>query len=162
MQYTETFVIDPPTVKEIFRVKMKKDNGYTNKDRHVNKRQDAQFIIKFPIFYIHLHFTTYERNYVLTSIKNYVRETKDTFRLNLIGFDSQTPFFLNENLTPDNHRIFLRAHSLKKDEIISSAFTLRGFVYIKTQGSDEPMLIEEIDELDQFFQPQVSSPNVLH
>ena len=140
MQYTETFVIDPPTVKEIFRVKMKKDNGYTNKDRHVNKRQDAPFIIKFT--------RPYDRNYVLTSIKNYVRETKDPFRLNLIGFDSQTPFYLNENLTPDNHRIFLRAHSLKKGKIIASAFTFRGFVYIKTQGSDEPMRIEEIDALD--------------
>lgn len=63
---------------------------------------------------------------------------------------------MNENLTPENHHIFLQAHRLKKDGLISAAFTNRGLVYIRRLGNDEPICINEINILKELFPIQRS------
>lgn len=77
LQYTAKFVgwfeLIPQLLKKVKRVKMKKDNRYVNKDRHVNKWQDLPIIIKFA--------RPCDRNYVLTSVKNYNKQGSRAHRL---------------------------------------------------------------------------------
>ena len=51
-------------------------------------------------------------------------------RVNLQGFESFIPFYVNENITPENHRFFLRACRLKKNWIWFS-----GLVYDKPRAA---------------------------
>lgn len=93
----------------------------------------------------------YEKNFLLKSIAKYRREYKTQLSLNHAGIQSDQYIYLNENLTPHNHKIFKAALRLKKDNKISAAYTLRGLVYIKKINSVEPILIEFFDELNKFF-----------
>lgn len=111
-----------------------------------NKDYDGAIIIKFKC--------PYERNFILKTITSFIKAKKDVLRLNLIGFDSSNPFFVNENLTPENHRIFLQAYNLKKKYIVSSAFTNRGLVYISKSPNDEPICIDDIAKLNLMFRFQ--------
>lgn len=142
----DTVKIPPHKIKSIFRVKINKDNHRDSKRNNNKKTSDAAIIVKFNC--------PYERNFVLKSITSYVKYRKDTLRLNLIGYDSSVPFFVHENLTPENHRIFIKAHRLKRDKRISAAFTNRGLVYIRQHGNEEPICIKDVDTLNQLFPPQ--------
>lgn len=139
--------ITPPNIKSIFRVKINKNSPTTNRNTRKNRNTlDAAIIIKFQC--------PYERNFVLKSITSFIKYRGDSLRLNLIGYESSVPFFVNENLTPNNHRIFLQANRLKKDGLISAAFINRGLVYIRQQKNDEPTCVNEIDQLNKLFPAQ--------
>lgn len=143
----EIINITPPNIKSIFRVKINKNSPTTNRNTRKNRNTlDAAIIIKFQC--------PYERNFVLKSITSFIKYRGDSLRLNLIGYESSVPFFVNENLTPNNHRIFLQANRLKKDGLISAAFINRGLVYIRQQKNDEPTCVNEIDQLNKLFPAQ--------
>lgn len=135
----EAVKISPFAVKTIYRVVR------TKRRKNI---EDADIIVKF--------LSPYERNYFLNIITSYMKSTEDVLRLNLIGFDSSTPFYINENLTPDNHRILIRARHLKREGKISSAYSYRGLIYIRKLGSDESLLIDDTEQLDQLFPPQIT------
>lgn len=147
----EAVNISPPNVKTIYRVKINRNNrnNYNNKNNQNNsKTRDAAIIVKFKC--------PYDRNFVLKTITSFIKTNKAPLQLNVIGFKSSVPFFVNENLTPENHRIFLKAYGLKKQGIISSVFTNRGHVFIKQLNEEDPIYIYEIDQLNQLFRMQSS------
>lgn len=83
LKICETVKISPPNIKNIFRVKINKNN-HTNKKNNNKKTSDAAIIVKFQC--------PYERNFVLKSITSFIKYRKDSLRLNLIGFDSSFLF----------------------------------------------------------------------
>lgn len=95
--------------------------------------------------------TPYEKNFLLKSLSKYRKDNKLVLCQNHFGFESNKPVYINENLTPHNHRIFKEALHMKRNKKIKSAFTLRGLVYIKKFESDEPILIEFLEELMDTF-----------
>lgn len=139
----EAVKISPFAVKTIYRV------VHTKSRKNI---EVADIIVKF--------LSPYERNYFLNIITSYIKSTQDVLRLNLIGFESTTPFYINENLTPDNHHIFIRAHHLKRDGKISSAYAYRGLIYIRKLGSDESIHIDDIEKLNQLFPPQITQNSI--
>lgn len=120
--------------KSIFRV--------TNM-KTVPKDVDPPIIVRF--------FTPYERNFILKTISNFKRQNNSPLTLNHIGMDSNVIFYVNENLTPHNYRIFLSAIRLKKDKKLKSVFTVRGLVHIIKEDNDKPIRIETFEKLN-FFQ----------
>lgn len=123
--------IQGPRCKSIFRV-----GGAKHKKVH----PDSAIIMKME--------TPYDKNYVLTCINNYRKQTKCNLTLNMIGFDSNINFFINENLTVTNYNIFKTALKYRKIGKISSTFTKRGIVQIKITAEDEPVCVNSIDELN--------------
>lgn len=93
----------------------------------------------------------YEKNYILKSVATFRRNNRGLLRLNMLNFDSNEPFYVNENLSRANYEIFNAAIKLKKKKLIVSAFTLRGVVYVKESESGSPILIEQIEQLNTFF-----------
>lgn len=133
----EAVNIQPIAVKTIYRIKN------TRSKKNID---DAPIIIKFC--------SPYERNYILKMITTYMKANKNLLRLNQIGIESTVPFYINENLTPENHRIFLEARKMKKDNKISAAFVNRGLVYIKKLGCDDHLQINTIETLKELFRFQ--------
>lgn len=95
--------------------------------------------------------TPYEKNYFLRIVAAHRRKFKSPLRLSNAGFQSDTPFYINENLTPHNYGIFKTALGLKKDMVLKTVFTLRGIVYVKQNENDEPINIIFPEQLNQFF-----------
>lgn len=69
----------------------------------------------------------------------------------MIGFNVDTPFFVNEDLTNNNYKTLQAAIKLKRRKLLLSAFTLRGIVYIKRRNSDRPLRIDSTDHLNSLF-----------
>lgn len=95
--------------------------------------------------------SSYEKNYVLKSVSNYRRKNKDLLRLYLLNFESNEPFYVNENLSRTNYQIFNKAMKLKKQNTLFSVFTVRGIVHVIKNEADQPVRIEFITELDELF-----------
>lgn len=61
------------------------------------------------------------------------------------------PFYVNENLTTNNHKILQQAIKCKKENKIKAAFTLRGLVYIKYDENDKPIRVDSLDDIAHLF-----------
>lgn len=109
-----------------------------------NNSRDGVLIVKFC--------SSQERNYLLKCAKQYKRATKSNLTLQMFGYNSNTPIFLNEDLTGSNYRIFREALKLKKKRCVSRVFTLRGIVYVKSLNSDNTVRVDALDQLNCFFQ----------
>lgn len=126
--------IQVPKYKSIFRV-----GGF----KHKTMYPDSTIIIKME--------SAYDKNYILRSINNYKKSTRSNLKLNLIGFESDQNFFINENLTSANYNIFKYALKYKKMNKLYSVFTRRGLVYVKIAARDEAVTVRSVDELNEFF-----------
>lgn len=129
--------IRAPNIENIYRLtKIYKNNRpYTPNDEVI--------VVKLQ--------SPYEKNFVLKSIAKYRRFQKTTLTLRQAGIESDQPIYVNENLTPHNHKIFTAALRMKKEKQIYSAYTLRGLVYIKKRNTDDPVLVEFLEDLDRLF-----------
>lgn len=127
----ESLNIETPNVKAIYRLKTRSN-------------------IIAPTILVKLS-SPYEKNYVLKSISNYRRRNKDLLRLFLLNFDSNAPFYINENLSQTNYKIFNKALKMKKDGTVFSVFTVRGIVHVMKGEMDKAVRIDLINELDELF-----------
>lgn len=110
-----------------------------------NKKSSSDGVILVKLF------SPQDRNNILRSISKYKRESKSLLTLNIFGMNSNTPFFINEDLTSHNYKILQEALKLKRLKCISTAFTLRGFVYVKRFATDTAVRMESTEDLDKFF-----------
>lgn len=129
--FCEVINVPTPNITCIYRVKSKNNN------------------LPAPTILVKLS-CPYEKNYILKSVAVFRRNRRDLLRLNILNFDSDVPFYVNENLSKANYEIFNAATKLKKQKIIYTAFTLRGTVYVKKTEHDQPKLIEQIEDLTLF------------
>ena len=63
-----------------------------------------------------------------------------------IGRDNR--LFLNENLTAYRRRIVTKANNMRKDDLLSSVWTMDGKVFVKTSPSGTPVRIYNVEDLD--------------
>ena len=56
--------------------------------------------------------------------------------------------FINENLTDHRRRIISMANKMRKDQLIQSAWTLDGKIFVKTSTEGSPLRIFSLDDLD--------------
>lgn len=131
-----TLGINTPAVKAIYRLQ-----NYNNKGKDYSP--NAVIMVKL--------FSPYDKNFVLKSVANFRKRYKTSLLLNHIGHNSDSPFYVNENLTSTNFKILQAAVALKKANKLKSAFTLRGLIYIKFNPDEQPIRIESMDELNNFF-----------
>lgn len=95
--------------------------------------------------------SVYDKNFFLKTLANFKKTNRDFyFCLRHIGINSDNKFYINENLTKENFQIFRAAVRLKKKRVIHSAFTMRGFVYIKRTVNDTILQIDDISQLNEF------------
>lgn len=129
----KTINTNSPAIKNIYRL-----NNHNNK--RTNDSPDAVILVRM--------WCPYDKNYFLKTLANFKKLNKGfNFCLNHIGLNSTKIFFINENLTQTNYQILQAAISLKRDKQIHSAFTMRGFVYIKEKPEDKPFRVEERAQL---------------
>lgn len=93
----------------------------------------------------------YDKNFVLKNVAMFRKSSKSKLSLKHAGFDSDTPFYINENLTNHNYKIFKNTMKLKKQKHLKSVFTTRGLVYVKCSRTDTPILIENINQLTELL-----------
>lgn len=131
-----------PAIKSIFRLR-----NQNNKRENISP--DAVIIVRM--------WSPYDKNFFLKTLSIFKKNNKDfNFRLRHIGFNSDSPLFVNENLTQTNYQILQAAVRLKRQKRIHSAFTIRGMVHIKQHPDDRAFRIDEIDQLSslQMFFPE--------
>lgn len=124
-----------PNIKSIHRISNNKKKGSA----------DGVILVKL--------FSSADRNNILRSISKYKRECKTQLTLDIFSLNSTTPFFVNEDLTSQNYKILQAALRLKRMKCVSTAFTLRGFVYVKRFADDTAVRMESEEELNKFFRP---------
>lgn len=129
----EKLGIPTPDINQIYRVKNKNKNQSTA----------ATILVKLM--------SPYDKNFILRAISTYRRSNNDLLRLSLLNFDSNAPFFVNENLSAANYKIFIEALKLKRLKSLFAVFTMRGIVHIKKNEEDKPTSIDHIDVLKLFF-----------
>lgn len=122
-----------PNVNTIQRVK-----NYKNKTQN-----DGIILVKL--------FSPIHKNFILKTVANFKRDNKTQITLNMCGFDSNKPIFLNEDLTRYNYQILQAGLKLKKQRKIVAAFTFRGIVYVKQNDSDRGIRVETLEQLTQLF-----------
>lgn len=130
--------IQTPRVDNIYRLKKiyKNNKAYNPKEETI--------VVK-------LH-SPFEKNFLLKSISKFRRENRANLNLRHAGYESNVNIYVNEDLTPNNHKIFKAALNMKKsNQNIKSTFTLRGLVYVKKIDSDEPILVEFLEDLNKLF-----------
>lgn len=135
--------IMPPAIKSIQRLQPRIKGNTTN---------DGVILVKL--------FTSFERNNILKAVSRFKKQQKTQLPLRIIGFDTDVPFFVNEDLTSANFKILQNAISLKKKKILSTTFTLRGLVYVKCFDTDEAIRIESFDKLNSLFPFRSSSSTI--
>lgn len=141
----DTININRPHITSIFRLKKanRRQTNQANQNNNINHVADPTIIVRFES---HL-----DRNFVLKSVANFIRMRKGFLCLNDIGFDSNTAIFIKENLTPCNFRILIEALRLKKQQQLSTVFSMRGIVYVKLNDTEDSRRIETLDELQNLF-----------
>lgn len=127
--------IPTPHLKSIHRLQNR-----NNTKKH--NSPDAVIIVKLM--------SPYDKNFFLKCLSSYKKDNNNQLILNTIGFDSNNPFYINENLSNSNYKIFQEAIRLKKMKFIQSAYTFRGLVYVRRDVRDDPICIEHIDVLNGF------------
>lgn len=126
-----------PAVSALYRLKNANNKFKANSP-------DAVIIVKLM--------SAYDRNFFLKSLSAHRKSKTDfCFRLNDIGFESQTKFYVNENLTQPNYKILQAALKIKRQNKLHAVFTIRGLVYVKVSSTENPRCIFDDSELDQFF-----------
>ena len=63
-----------------------------------------------------------------------------------IGRDNR--LFLNENLKAYRRSIVTKANNMRKDDLLSSVWTMDGKVFVKTSPSGTPVRIYNVEDLD--------------
>lgn len=134
-----TLRINTPVVKSIFRLR-----NQGNKEKSFSP--DAVIIVKLN--------SAYDKNYILRTLANFRKVNKSNLLLDYIGYGSNAPFYINENLTSTNHKILKSTINLRKSRKIFATFTMRGLVYIKINENDKPVCIHFIDDLKNFFRDE--------
>lgn len=127
--------INSPALKSIFRLRH---------TRSTPNNSDATIIVKF--------FTPYQRNMFLKSIAYDIKQN-GPLKLSILGFDTNVPFYVNENLTPLNYGIYLQALRMKRDKILESVYTRRGKVNVKLHNTDDFYQILSIEDLYKLLHP---------
>lgn len=130
----ETININTPQVRSIYRIKNVRDN------RNIS---DAAILVNLR--------SPYDKNFILKNIALFRKSNKCSLQLRHIGFDSGKPFYVNENLTSYNYKIFQNAMKLKRHKRIESVFTNRGLIYVRCSKAETPILIENSEQLSVFF-----------
>lgn len=134
-----------PAIKSIYRLQ-------NHNNTHERNSRDAVIIVKM--------WSSYDKNFFLKSLANYKKINRGfTLTLKLLGFNSDNKFYINENLTKDNFQIFRTANRFRKRKLLHSAFTMRGFVYIKRWADDNIIRIEDIRQLYELFPDSENSTN---
>lgn len=131
-----------PSYKSIYRV---------NNRNNSRNAQDGTIIVKL--------FTPFDKNAILRALALFKRNQRCQLRLCHIGYESNQHIYINENLTSINFKILQAALNLKRKNIVSSAFSLRGLIYIKCVSTDEPELIKDITDLNKFFRADDDGEN---
>lgn len=126
--------ISGPRCKSIFRV---------GGSKHQTVHPDSTIIMKME--------SPYDKNYLLRCIQDYKKINKCNLKLNILGFDSDVNFFINENLSPTNYKIFKNALKYKKVGRLASVFTRRGIVNIKVSAGVDPTPVISESELNNLF-----------
>lgn len=111
-----TLQINTPMVKSIYRLQ-------NQNNRVKGFSPDAVIIVKL--------YSPYDKNFILKTLTQFRQVNKTNFLLNHIGYGSNAPFYVNENLTSSNHKILLSTLKLKKSKHIFTTFTNRDLVYLK-------------------------------
>ena len=119
-----------PAVQSVFRVKNK-----------TAKTNDGQIIVKLM--------STYERTAIMRSISTFRRQRGTFIRLHHIGMESSAAIYVNENLTASNSAIMRAASKFKKENKLAAAYSFRGLVYLKLDGSGSPTLLTSLAMLDE-------------
>lgn len=132
----KTIKIPTPPIQSIHRLQNKNNKNEENSP-------DGVIIAKFT--------TPFDKNFFLKSLNIYKKVNKVNLKLNIIGFDSNNDFYIHENLTNGNYKIYREAVKLKKQNTLQSAYIFRGLVYIKRLSTDNPICIENLDVLNQLF-----------
>ena len=63
--------------------------------------------------------------------------------------------FPNENLTAYRRRIVTKANNMRKDDLLTSVWTLDGKVFVKTSPSGTPVRIYNVEDLDDLYEYSV-------
>ena len=122
-----------PSLQSIFR--LQNQNNKINKDS-----PDAVIIVKM--------LSPYDKNFFMKSVALFRKTNKNfSFCLRHIGMESDSKFFINENLTQESYKILQAALRLKRQNELCGAFTIRGNVYVKRDINAGAVHVEEVSQL---------------
>ena len=77
-------------------------------------------------------------------------KTSDVFPSYAFASREDQRIFINENLTNYQRELFWKANKMKKDNMITSTWTMDGKIFVKTSPSGTPVRIyceEDLDDL---------------
>lgn len=133
----ETINISMPAVKYIYRLQ-----NQNNKNK--NNSPDAAIIVKM--------WSPYDKNFFLKSLAIFKKNNKNfCFNLSHVGFDSNSKFYINESLIKSNYIILQAASRLKRQKILHSAFSMRGWVFVKKTADAQLVRVDDMEQLNCFF-----------
>lgn len=99
-----------------------------------------------------------EKKSLLRSIAVLRRDKKTELALNLIGFESTAPIYVNEHLTKHNYTILKAAIDLKKQKKLHAVFTRHGICHVKCKSKDNAISINCLQELTTLSRSLTAQP----
>ena len=128
-----TIGITPPSIMNIFRIKLK----------NFIPPKDGAIIVQLVSPNI--------RSYMMRAAAKY-RRKNTVLRLHNIGFQLNEPIYkyIYENLTKNNNIIMRAASKYKRDNLIATALSQQGKVFVKRLQQDTPIRMCSLTMLDEF------------
>ena len=112
---------------------------------HKLKRKTTKLVI--------VKFVSHKVKFLLYKARTKLKKVKtsDVFPSYVSASREDQRIFINENLTKKNRReLFWKANKMKKDNMITSTWTMDGKIFVKTSPSEAPVRIhcdEDFDDL---------------
>jgi len=130
-----TINFQKPVVRDIFRVPPR------------NETNASPIVIRLS--------TSNERNQLFKAVASYCKANKHTLSLADVGLAGNAKIYLQESLTKANREIMLHATRLKRQGMLSAAFSIRGQVFVRKEKGEEAKRIAHKTEIDSIISSQV-------
>ena len=101
-----------------------------------------------------------DKNNFLRTAAKHIRDTGNPLRLRDLGFDSDQPFYINEQLTAANHKILKHAIRFKRQEQLFSVFTRRGLTHVKISDKSNVISIQSIEQLNLLVNTEINNATI--
>ena len=120
--------VEVPPVRDIFRLPPNKDNV------------SSPIIVKLSC--------AQSRNQLFKAVAGFCKEKQRSITLKDIGLNDQTNVYLHESLTKVNRKIMFYAAQLKRQNLLSAAFSIRGQIFVRMQKGADAVRVFNKDEID--------------
>jgi len=139
--------LQTPPVREIFRLPSKQTNDSSARNENHSAPQNNNNHSSKSAIIVKL-FSAQVRNELFKAVAKYCKASKKPLSLQDLGIDGNAQIHIHECLSKSNRELMHHASQLKRQSLLSSAYSFRGRVFVRKDKGDKALPIRNRAEID--------------